>query len=88
MATSSGPTDVPRLPPTWKMDCAMPLRPCDASDVMREASGCSVAEPMPTMATATNTAPSDPAKANSTMPVAVQHMPAGRLRTNGRRSNT
>mgnify|MGYP006922407621 CR=1 FL=1 len=55
----SGPTELPKLPPTWKMDCAMPRRPCDASDVMREASGCRVAEPTPTIATATSTMGSD-----------------------------
>lgn len=68
------------------MLCAIPRRPWEASEVMREASGWSVAEPMPTMATATSTAPIDCAKAKSTMPAAVLHMPAGRLRTNGRRS--
>ncbi len=54
---------------------------------MREASGWSVEEPTPTRNTATRTAGSDEAKAKSTMPSVVLHIPAGRLRTKGRLSN-
>ena len=80
-ATSKGPTDVPKFPPTWKMDWAKPRRPWLASDVMREASGWRVDEPMPTRNTAINTAVNDMEYAKRMIPAAVKTIPSGRLPT-------
>ncbi len=38
-AASNGPIAAPPLPPTWKIDCAKPCRPPDASRAIREDSG-------------------------------------------------
>lgn len=45
---------LPVLPPTWKVDCAVPKRPPEARRAIREASGWKVAEPTPTTAAASN----------------------------------
>ena len=51
-AVNSGPMAEPVLPPTWKVDCAVPKRPPEAMRATREASGWKVAEPIPTTAAA------------------------------------
>ena len=38
-AVSKGPMAEPVLPPTWKVDCAVPKRPPDARRATRDASG-------------------------------------------------
>ena len=38
-AASSGPIAEPVLPPTWKIDCAVPKRPPEPMRATREASG-------------------------------------------------
>ncbi|MNJ80216.1 hypothetical protein D3C77_785120 [compost metagenome] len=53
-AVSNGPRAEPVLPPTWKVDCAVPKRPPEAILATREASGWKVAEPTPTTAAATS----------------------------------
>ena len=50
-AASSGPTALPPLPPTWKMDCARLFRPPEAICATREASGWKTDEPPPIRAT-------------------------------------
>ena len=51
-AASSGPIDVPALPPSWNTDCAKPKRPPEARRAMRADSGWNTAEPRPTSAAA------------------------------------
>ena len=46
-AASKGPMAWPALPPTWKIDCANPCWPPDASRATRELSGWNTDEPMP-----------------------------------------
>jgi hypothetical protein len=46
-AASSGPTALPVLPPTWKIDCASPGCPPEARRAMREDSGWNTDEPVP-----------------------------------------
>ena len=46
-AASSGPMEVPKLPPTWNTDCAKPKRPPEESRASREASGWKIEEPIP-----------------------------------------
>lgn len=53
-AASSGPIAEPVLPPTWKVDWAVPKRPPEAMRATREASGWKVAEPTLTTAEATS----------------------------------
>jgi len=53
-AVSNGPMALPELPPTWKVDCAVPNLPPEPRRAMREASGWKVAEPMPITAAATS----------------------------------
>ena len=50
-AASSGPSDWPKLPPTWNSDCAKPWRPPEAARATRDASGWKIAEPTPISAT-------------------------------------
>lgn len=38
-AASSGPSDCPKLPPSWNSDCAVPKRPPEARRATRELSG-------------------------------------------------
>ena len=47
-AAASGATAWPKLPPTWKTDCASPCRPPDAMRATREDSGWKTEEPSPT----------------------------------------
>ena len=54
-AATSGPIALPVLPPTWKIDCAKPWRPPDASRATRDDSGWNTAEPRPTSAAAIST---------------------------------
>jgi len=53
-AASNGPIADPVLPPTWKVDWAVPKRPPEAIRATRDASGWKVAEPTPTTAAATS----------------------------------
>ena len=46
-AASSGPSDWPKLPPTWNTDCARPCWPPEASRAIRDASGWKMEEPTP-----------------------------------------
>ena len=48
----------PAEPPTWNMDCANPLLPPEASEVILEASGCMMEDPIPEINTATSSAKS------------------------------
>ena len=54
-AASSGPSAVPKLPPTWNTDCASPCCPPEASRATREDSGWNTDEPMPISAAAAST---------------------------------
>ena len=49
-AASNGPSDCPKLPPTWNTDCAIPCCPPEASRAMREDLGWNIDEPMPSSA--------------------------------------
>ena len=53
-AASSGPAEVPRLPPTWNTDCANPCLPPLAMRATREDSGWKTEEPLPMSAAATS----------------------------------
>ena len=53
-AASSGPAEEPRLPPTWKIDCASPCLPPEAMRATREDSGWNTEEPVPMSAAATS----------------------------------
>ena len=55
-AASSGPAAWPKLPPTWKIDCASPCRPPDAMRATRDPSGWKIDEPVPTIAAANSSA--------------------------------
>src|SRR5690606_30523681 len=46
-AASSGPSAVPKLPPTWNSDWAKPCLPPEARRASRDASGWNTAEPNP-----------------------------------------
>ena len=46
-AASSGPIEVPKLPPSWNSDCAKPKRPPDESLASLEASGWKIDDPSP-----------------------------------------
>ena len=46
-AASNGPSDCPKLPPTWNRLCANPCRPPEAARATRDASGWKTALPMP-----------------------------------------
>ena len=50
IAARSGPSDVPALPPTWKIDWANPCRPPEAMRASLEASGWKMDDPIPTRA--------------------------------------
>ncbi len=76
-AASSGPSDEPKLPPTWNSDCARPCWPPEAMRATREASGWNTAEPMPTSAAAISSASKLGARAKRMMPTNVKHMPTG-----------
>ncbi|OIQ82097.1 hypothetical protein GALL_361300 [mine drainage metagenome] len=85
-AASSGPSAVPALPPTWKIDCARPWRPPDASRATRDDSGWKIDEPMPTQAAATSTWPKLSARDSSSRPQKVKPMPTDRENGRGLRS--
>ncbi len=85
-AASSGPKALPALPPTWKVDCARPKRPPEASRAIREVSGWKVDEPMPTSAEASRIAGKLPTKASMRMPTSVHSEPAGNSQGFGWRS--
>ena len=75
-AVSSGPTALPPLPPTWKIDCARLLRPPEAIGATRDASGWNTDEPHPMSATDSSMGAKPGAKASATSPKRVKHMPA------------
>ena len=75
-AARSGPTALPPLPPTWKMDCARPCWPPEARRAMREDSGWKMDEPVPTSAAASSTASKLPATDSSNRPHSVEPMPS------------
>ena len=52
-ATNKGASAVPKLPPTWKIDCAKPLFPPEAKLEIRADSGWKIAEPVPIRTTET-----------------------------------
>ncbi|MOA25937.1 hypothetical protein D3C78_1466930 [compost metagenome] len=85
-AASSGPRAEPVLPPTWKVDCARPKRPPEASRAIREVSGWKVDEPMPTKADASRIIGKLPTKASITIPTNVHRVPSGNRFGVGRRS--
>ena len=74
-AASSGPTALPVLPPTWKIDCASPGCPPEARRAMREDSGWNTDEPVPTRAAATSTVAKLGATDSSSRPHSVEPMP-------------
>ena len=75
-AASSGPTALPPLPPTWKIDCARLFLPPDAICATRDASGWNTDEPQPINATDSSIAMNPGAKANASSPASVKHMPS------------
>src|SRR5689334_5945415 len=85
-AASSGPNEEPRLPPTWKNDCAKPCRPPDAIRAMRDDSGWKIDEPMPIRPAATSKASNVPAADSSRTPTSVNVMPTTSAYGVGRRS--
>src|SRR5689334_1434030 len=85
-AASSGPNEEPRLPPTWKNDCAKPCRPPDAIRAMRDDSGWKIDEPMPIRPAATSSASNVPAADSSRTPTSVNVMPTTSAYGVGRRS--
>src|SRR5580704_2002882 len=75
-AASSGPAEVPKLPPTWNTDCASPCLPPEAMRATREDSGWNTEEPVPMRAAANSSSAKLPANASSTSPTRVNPMPA------------
>ena len=75
-AASSGPKALPALPPTWKIDCASPLRPPDASWATRDDSGWKIDDPQPMSATARRIGAKPGARASAKSPASVKHIPA------------
>ncbi len=75
MAARSGPKAEPPLPPTWKMDCARLFLPPEAICATREAVGWKIEEPSPTMHTEMRISMKLLAKASSSSPMSVKHMP-------------
>ncbi|MNU71217.1 hypothetical protein D3C71_606420 [compost metagenome] len=76
-AANNGPNAEPALPPTWKVDCASPKRPPEASRATREASGWNVEEPMPISPAASRIIGKLPTTDIITIPTNVQTVPAG-----------
>ncbi len=74
-AASRGPSDEPRLPPTWKIDWASPKRPPEESRAMRDASGWNTDDPTPTSAAAASRAGKEVALESSSRPAKVKPMP-------------
>ena len=85
-ATSNGPNEPPRLPPTWKSDCANPRLPPEAKKVMRDASGCNTEEPMPTTKTEAKSQYRLVANDKFRIPASVKHIPNGNDQAMGRLS--
>src|ERR1700719_2544485 len=74
-AARSGPSEVPALPPTWKIDWANPCRPPDAMRASLEASGWKMEDPMPTRAAEQRIIGKLPALDSSSKPTSVKPMP-------------
>ena len=74
-AASRGPKALPALPPTWKIDCASPLRPPEASWATREDSGWKTDEPQPISPTDTRISENPGAAASASSPHSVKHIP-------------
>jgi hypothetical protein len=74
-AASSGPEAWPRLPPTWKSDCAKPYRPPAAMRATLDASGWNTDEPIPIKAAEIRIIPYDVAWLIMRRPVSVKPMP-------------
>src|ERR1700761_3328553 len=87
-ATSNGPTALPALPPSWKNDCAKPLRPAADTIARRDDSGWKIEEPMPIIATAKRIATKPGARESITTPVKVSAIPTGSDHGLGLRSVT
>ena len=85
-AASSGPSDEPTLPPTWKTDCANPCRPPEASRAMREDSGWKIDEPRPISPAASSSSAKVGATDRSSRPTKLAPMPIGSANGCGRRS--
>ena len=49
-AANTGPIELPKLPPSWNSDCAMPCAPPEASRASRDASGWKIDAPRPSRA--------------------------------------
>src|SRR5271170_2395361 len=75
-AAKSGPDALPKLPPTWKTDCASPCWPPDTRRAMRDDSGWKIDDPVPTNAAATRRMPKFGAMARTRMPTNVKDIPA------------
>src|ERR1700704_6311439 len=74
-AASSGPSDDPKLPPTWNSDCASPCCPPDAMRATRDDSGWNTADPTPIKPAATRIVPRFAADDRSRMPTKDTPMP-------------
>jgi len=74
-AARSGPTAVPKLPPTWNRDWASPNWPPEAMRATRDDSGWNTDEPTPVRAAATRITAKLSATAIRAMPARVQAMP-------------
>ena len=74
-AANRGPIALPAFPPTWKIDCASPLRPPEASCATREDSGWNTDEPQPISPTAIRIQTKPGAKASTSSPASVKHIP-------------
>lgn len=74
-AASSGPSALPAFPPTWKIDCANPLRPPEASWATRDDSGWKTDDPHPIRLTDRRIHTKPGATASNSSPTSVKHMP-------------
>ena len=72
IAINNGPIDPPKLPPTWNKDCPNPRLFFDANDVIREASGWTIEEPIPKRITAMIIMPMLEANEKIISPIAVK----------------
>ena len=78
-AARSGPSAEPKLPPTWKNDCANPWRPPDAARAIRDDSGWKIDDPNPTSPVATSTILKLAARDRTSIPSSVKPMPVARM---------
>ena len=85
-AASSGPSEEPKFPPTWKIDCAKPWRPPEASLAMREDSGWKIDEPIPSIVAPPSSSPYERANASTSSPSIDSAMPTGSDQGSGLRS--